>query len=223
MADLTPREIVAELDKFIVGQDRAKRAVAVAIRNRLRRQKVQGDLQDDIIPKNILMRLPPESARRRYAGGSPNCSPVRQGGASKFTEVGYVGRDVIPSCATWLSRPCGWSVTNSSRQRPSLRRFSLADRMPDPQEGTFPNPSRCCSIPESAKNQTMKTTLEWRRPGGEKAFRGVSPEVNAKTKKLRREDSTPTLNSSTAQCRSGTEHGTFWEHPAEAEEDTPPL
>ena len=55
MADLTPRQIVAELDKYIVGQDKAKRAVAVAIRNRLRRQKVEGDLQEDIVPKNILM------------------------------------------------------------------------------------------------------------------------------------------------------------------------
>ena len=55
MADLTPRQIVEELDKFIVGQKKAKRAVAVAIRNRLRRQRVEGDLQDDIVPKNILM------------------------------------------------------------------------------------------------------------------------------------------------------------------------
>ena len=82
MADLTPREIVAELDKFIVGQDRAKRAVAVAIRNRLRRQKVQGDLQDDIIPKNILMIGPTGVGKTEICTGnwcrSSDGAPVHQ-------------------------------------------------------------------------------------------------------------------------------------------------
>jgi ATP-dependent HslUV protease ATP-binding subunit HslU len=96
MADLTPREIVAELDKYIVGQDKAKRAVAVAIRNRLRRQMVQGDLQDDIIPKNILMIGPTGVGKTEICRRLAKLvnAPFVKVEASKFTEVGYVGRDV---------------------------------------------------------------------------------------------------------------------------------
>ena len=94
--DMTPREIVAELDKYIVGQAAAKRAIAVALRNRVRRQKLPPELADDILPKNILMIGPTgvgktEIARRlaRLAG-----CPFVKVEASKYTEVGYVGRDV---------------------------------------------------------------------------------------------------------------------------------
>jgi ATP-dependent HslUV protease ATP-binding subunit HslU len=94
--DLSPKEIVAELDRYVVGQAKAKRAVAIALRNRWRRQKVSPDLRDDILPKNIVMIGPTgvgktEIARRlaRLAG-----APFVKVEASKFTEVGYVGRDV---------------------------------------------------------------------------------------------------------------------------------
>ena len=94
--DMTPREIVAELDKYIVGQDAAKRAVAVALRNRVRRQKLPPEIAEDVLPKNILMIGPTgvgktEIARRlaRLAG-----CPFVKVEASKYTEVGYVGRDV---------------------------------------------------------------------------------------------------------------------------------
>jgi len=94
--ELTPREIVAELDKHVVGQKAAKRAVAIALRNRQRRQKLPPDLADDIMPKNIIMIGPTgvgktEIARRlaKLTG-----SPFLKVEASKFTEVGYVGRDV---------------------------------------------------------------------------------------------------------------------------------
>jgi len=96
MTELSPREIVSELDRFIVGQDDAKRAVAVALRNRWRRKRVPDDLRDEVTPKNILMIGPTgvgktEIARRlaRLAG-----SPFLKVEATKFTEVGYVGRDV---------------------------------------------------------------------------------------------------------------------------------
>jgi ATP-dependent HslUV protease ATP-binding subunit HslU len=96
MDGLTPRQIVAELDKYIVGQDAAKRAVAIALRNRWRRQRVGDELRDEIMPNNIILIGPTgvgktEIARRlaRLAG-----APFVKVEASKFTEVGYVGRDV---------------------------------------------------------------------------------------------------------------------------------
>ena len=95
-SSLTPREIVGELDRYIVGQTKAKRAVAIALRNRWRRQQVTGELKEDITPKNIILIGPTgvgktEIARRlaKLAG-----SPFVKVEASKFTEVGYVGRDV---------------------------------------------------------------------------------------------------------------------------------
>src|SRR6201990_3250510 len=94
--DMTPREIVAELDKYIVGQNAAKRAVAIALRNRVRRQKLPPEMAEEVLPKNILMIGPTgvgktEIARRlaRLAG-----CPFVKVEASKYTEVGYVGRDV---------------------------------------------------------------------------------------------------------------------------------
>ena len=94
--ELTPREIVGELDKYIVGQNPAKRAVAIALRNRVRRQKLQPEMAEEVLPKNILMIGPTgvgktEIARRlaRLAG-----CPFVKVEASKYTEVGYVGRDV---------------------------------------------------------------------------------------------------------------------------------
>ncbi|MEO0397922.1 MAG: ATP-dependent protease ATPase subunit HslU [Pseudomonadota bacterium] len=96
MTDFSPREIVSELDRFIIGQGAAKRAVAIALRNRWRRRKVEGPLQEEITPKNILMIGPTgvgktEISRRlaKLAG-----APFLKVEATKFTEVGYVGRDV---------------------------------------------------------------------------------------------------------------------------------
>ncbi len=95
-SDLTPRQIVEELDRYIVGQDAAKRAVAIAMRNRTRRLRLPGDVREEIIPKNILMIGPTgvgktEIARRLAALAN---APFVKVEATKFTEVGYVGRDV---------------------------------------------------------------------------------------------------------------------------------
>nr|MBF0221609.1 ATP-dependent protease ATPase subunit HslU [Desulfobulbaceae bacterium] len=96
MNALTPREIVSELDKYIIGQADAKRYVAVALRNRWRRQQVQQPLQDEISPKNIIMIGPTGVGKTEIARRLANLaqSPFLKVEASKFTEVGYVGRDV---------------------------------------------------------------------------------------------------------------------------------
>ncbi len=94
--DLTPRQIVAELDKYVVGQNAAKKAVAVALRNRIRRQKLPAEIAEDVLPKNILMigstGVGKTEIARRLARLAN--SPFIKIEASKFTEVGYVGRDV---------------------------------------------------------------------------------------------------------------------------------
>ncbi|MCI0469292.1 MAG: ATP-dependent protease ATPase subunit HslU [Nitrospirae bacterium] len=96
MENYTPRKIVEELDRFIIGQDKAKKAVAIALRNRWRRQRLSPDLKDEVLPKNIIMIGPTgvgktEIARRLAKLAS---APFLKIEASKFTEVGYVGRDV---------------------------------------------------------------------------------------------------------------------------------
>src|SRR5213595_3375065 len=96
MTDFSPREIVSELDRFIIGQNDAKRAVAIALRNRWRRQQLPQELKEEVLPKNILM-IGPTGVRkteiaRRLAKLAQ--APFIKVEATKFTEVGYVGRDV---------------------------------------------------------------------------------------------------------------------------------
>ena len=96
MTNFTPREIVSELDRYIVGQKGAKRAVAVALRNRWRRQQVPAELRDEIAPKNIIMIGPTGVGKTEIARRLAKLAqaPFIKVEASKFTEVGYVGRDV---------------------------------------------------------------------------------------------------------------------------------
>ena len=94
--ELSPRQIVAELDKYVVGQAGAKKAIAIALRNRIRRQKLDPELADDVVPKNILMIGPTGVGKTELARrlAKLSNSPFLKVEASKFTEVGYVGRDV---------------------------------------------------------------------------------------------------------------------------------
>ena len=96
MSSFTPREIVSELDRFIIGQNDAKRAVAVALRNRWRRQQIADDMRDEIVPKNILMIGPTGVGKTEIARRLAKLAdaPFIKVEATKFTEVGYVGRDV---------------------------------------------------------------------------------------------------------------------------------
>jgi len=94
--DLSPKQIVAELDKYIIGQRKAKRAVAIALRNRIRRQKLSPDIAEEVAPKNIIMIGPTGVGKTEIARRLARLtnSPIIKVEASKFTEVGYVGRDV---------------------------------------------------------------------------------------------------------------------------------
>src|ERR1700722_9265406 len=96
VSDFSPREIVSELDRFVVGHAEAKRAVAVALRNRWRRRRVPEGLQDEITPKNILMIGPTGVGKTEIARRLARLAqaPFLKVEATKFTEVGYVGRDV---------------------------------------------------------------------------------------------------------------------------------
>ena len=96
MTSFTPREIVSELDRFIVGQKTAKRAVAIALRNRWRRQQIKGSLKEEVLPKNILMIGPTGVGKTEIARRLAKLAdaPFIKVEATKFTEVGYVGRDV---------------------------------------------------------------------------------------------------------------------------------
>ena len=96
MSDLTPREIVSELDRFIIGQKDAKRAVAVALRNRWRRKQLGDDLRDEVYPKNILMIGPTGVGKTEISRRLAKLAraPFIKVEATKYTEVGYVGRDV---------------------------------------------------------------------------------------------------------------------------------
>src|SRR2546422_9179137 len=134
MDALTPREIVQELDKYIVGQDKAKRAVAIALRNRWRRQQLAPELRDEVAPKNIIMIGPTgvgktEIARRLAALVK---APFLKVEASKYTEVGYVGRDVesmirdlVDSALNMVKLEMARSVDDPAREAAEERLLDL--------------------------------------------------------------------------------------------------
>ena len=96
VSSLSPREIVSELDRYVVGQNKAKKAVAIALRNRWRRQALKGEMKDEVLPKNILMIGPTGVGKTEISRRLSKLAeaPFVKVEATRFTEVGYVGRDV---------------------------------------------------------------------------------------------------------------------------------
>jgi ATP-dependent HslUV protease ATP-binding subunit HslU len=144
MTNLTPREIVSELDRFIIGQQDAKRAVAVALRNRWRRKQLADDLKDEVYPKNILMIGPTGVGKteisRRLAKLAK--APFIKVEATKFTEVGYVGRDVeqivrdLVDAAIMQTREFMREEVKANAQRAAEERVITAIAGEDAREGT---------------------------------------------------------------------------------------
>ena len=162
--NMTPKEIVSELDKHIVGQDRAKRSVAVALRNRWRRQQVAEPLRREIVPKNILMIGPTgvgktEIARRlaRLAN-----APFIKIEATKFTEVGYVGRDVDTIVRDLIEVAVKQTRENATRQVRTQAEDAAEDRILD---ALLPPPRNTRGEPEREENNTRQVFRKRLREG----------------------------------------------------------
>jgi ATP-dependent HslUV protease ATP-binding subunit HslU len=147
-ADLTPRQIVAELDRYIVGQENAKRAVAIALRNRTRRLKLSPEMAEEVAPKNIIMIGPTGVGKTEIARRLARLtnSPFIKVEASKFTEVGYVGRDVesmvrdLTDLAVALVREEKASEVRD-RARANIEERLLNILLPAPSPASSPEPS----------------------------------------------------------------------------------
>ena len=191
----TPREIVSELDRYIVGQHKAKRAIAIALRNRFRRQRVAPELRDEIAPKNIIMIGPTGVGKTEIARRLAKLAqaPFVKVEATKFTEVGYVGRDVesivrdlVEQAIELVRKEQLEEVRTRAQQEAEERLVRLIARPPKPREQSaqpqafnpfgfaLPKPpSDEPSIPESELTELRK-----RLRGGELDEREVEVDVD---------------------------------------------
>ena len=163
MSAFTPAEIVRELDKHIIGQDAAKRAVAIALRNRWRRLQVRADLRNEITPKNILMIGPTGVGKTEIARRLAKLAeaPFLKVEATKFTEIGYVGRDVesiirdLADIAVKMTREEAMSRVRAQAQTAAEERV-LDILLPAPRAGQSPM-TRAAPRPASASARCSRT------------------------------------------------------------------
>ena len=146
--DLTPRQIVAELDKHVVGQDKAKRSVAIALRNRWRRQQLPPELAEEVVPKNILMIGPTGVGKTEIARRLAKLvkAPFHKIEATKFTEVGYVGRDVDSMIRDLMELAVN-SVRTEMTERVREEAYGLAEERL--LQLLVPSPSPAAATPEA--------------------------------------------------------------------------
>src|SRR5258708_14695892 len=165
VAELTPRQIVQELDRYIVGQDAAKRAVAVAIRNRWRRQQLPPELRKDVTPKNIIMIGPTGVGKTEIARRLAQLvgAPFLKIEATKYTEVGYHGRDV-ESMVRDLAEIAVGMVRQEQRQRVETQaKERVSERLLDlllPKSGTWDPENHEENDRRQRTREKMKTRLE---------------------------------------------------------------
>src|SRR5688572_21258569 len=128
---MTPREVVAELDRYIVGQSAAKKAVAVAIRNRWRRQQLPADMRKDVTPKNIILIGPTGVGKTEIARRLAQLvgAPFLKVEATKYTEVGYVGRDVESMIRDLTELAVGMVKQDQRRKVETQAREKVNDRL----------------------------------------------------------------------------------------------
>jgi ATP-dependent HslUV protease ATP-binding subunit HslU len=170
--DLTPREIVAELDKFIIGQHAAKRAVAIALRNRWRRQQLTPEVGEEILPKNILMIGPTGVGKTEIARRLARLAraPFLKVEASKFTEVGYVGRDVESMIRDLVEIAVGMAkaekrkaVEKSGAKAAEDRLLQLLVPVPTPAYSDTPEATDFATTREKFRDKLRAGTLDDRK------------------------------------------------------------
>ena len=181
MPDLTPRQIVRELDRYIVGQDAAKRAVAVAIRNRWRRQQLPEELRKDVTPKNIILIGPTGVGKTEIARRLAQLvgAPFLKVEATKYTEVGYVGRDVESMIRDLTEIAIGMIKQQQRAQVETQAKERVADRLLDllvPRPNSF-DPD---SPEESERHQRTRDKMKARLDAGELEDRMVELNVEHK-------------------------------------------
>ena len=171
---LTPREIVAELDKYVVGQAKAKRAVAIALRNRYRRQRLAADMAEEVAPKNILMIGPTGVGKTEIARRLARLaqSPFLKIEASKFTEVGYVGRDVesmvrdlVEIAVKMVREERETEVRDKAQQAAEERLLDLLLPSPAPSPSPFGDSSTEAQMAADHSNATREKLREQLRAG----------------------------------------------------------